>query len=320
MKKQLLVIGCALFSLSTFAEVSTFAKDELAKVVPNTITRQANNGWLYSKNEFQHLAKGDLINGEVIKVSTCAKKIHADPAAALVDFNSQLNNLGIKLILVPVPPKVAFYPMGRLQRGEAMTYLIPYYKELRTKGLNVLDLSKIFLEHQAENVYCKTDAHWSPTGITWAAVEVAKQIKERGETHFASTPMKAIINGDLAKSLNAKSPESESVTLNQVKGETLAESSPILVIGDSHTLVFSTGGDMLAQKAGFCEALAQQLKMPVERIGVKGAAATAVRINLYRKAVKNPDWLKNKKYVIYVFSCREFTEAGSGWIKVPIQK
>lgn len=78
----------------------------------------------------------------------------------------------------------------------------------------------------------------------------------------------------------------------------------MLVLGNGHTLVLSTGDAMLAENAGFCEILAQQPQMPVERIGIKGSAAMTVRINLYRKTVKNPEWLKNKQYIIYVFLCR----------------
>lgn len=74
----------------------------------------------------------------------------------------------------------------------------------------------------------------------------------------------------------------------------------------------------IAQHAA--EHLAARLEMPVDRIGVKGSAATAVRINLYRKAVRKPQWLGNKKFVIYCFSCREFTESASGWVKVPVDK
>ena len=92
------------------------------------------------------------------------------------------------------------------------------------------------------------------------------------------------------------------------------------MIGDSHTLVFSTGSDMLAEHGGLAEQLALKLKMPVDRIGVKGSAATAVRINLYRQAARDPQWLQNKKFVIYCFSCREFTESTSGWAKIPIAK
>ena len=94
----------------------------------------------------------------------------------------------------------------------------------------------------------------------------------------------------------------------------------MLLLGDSHTLFLSSGGDMLAENAGLAECLAAELKMPVDRIGVKGSASTVVRTNLYRKAAKSPDWIKGKKIVIWCFSAREFTESTSIWPKVPIQK
>lgn len=60
--------------------------------------------------------------------------------------------------------------------------------------------------------------------------------------------------------------------------------------------------------------------MPVDRIGVKSSASTVVRTNLYRKAAKNADWIKGKKFVICCFFAREFTEFTSGWPKVPVLK
>ena len=94
----------------------------------------------------------------------------------------------------------------------------------------------------------------------------------------------------------------------------------MLILGDSHTLVFSSGGDMLAEKSGLGENLAASLGIPVERIAVKGSAAAAVRTNLYRKAAKDANWIKGKKFVIWCFSAREFTESTSGWPKVPVMK
>ena len=94
----------------------------------------------------------------------------------------------------------------------------------------------------------------------------------------------------------------------------------MLLLGDSHTLVFSSGGDMLAEKSGLGENLAAALAMPIERIAVKGSAAAAVRTNLYRKATKDAEWIKGKKFVIWCFSAREFTESTSGWPKVTVLK
>ncbi len=317
MKKLFCTALVAAIGVLTAEEPAAVAKAALEKVVPGTITYRDANGWLYSRNELTHLAKGELVNGGAGKVS--AAKRNQDPAPALVKFNDELKALGIKLIVVPVPPKAAVAPFAGLQKGDAMKYLKPFYAELRDKGLEILDLSDVFIKSD-QDMYCKTDAHWSPAGIRVAAAELAKAISLRGAAALPLTDSVVTVSGDLAKSLDAKNPETEKISLATVGGKALDESSQVLIIGDSHTLVFSTGGDMLAEKAGFAELLAAELKMPVDRIGVKGSAATAVRIDLYRKAAKDPAWLQNKKYVIYCFTCREFTESTSGWVSVPVLK
>ncbi len=299
------------------AEPSEAAKEALAKVARGTITYKDANNWLYSRNELAHLAKGGLANGGVVKIS--AAKRNQNPIPALVKFNDGLKALGIKLIVVPVPPKAAAVPFSGLQKGDAMKYLKPFYDELRAKGIEVLDLSDAFMG-AGEKTYCRTDAHWSPHGIQVAAAELAKLIPVRGNAEFPLTAPALTVSGDLAKSLDPQNPEKENLLFTVVGGKTIDENSPVLLLGDSHTLVFSTGGDMLAEAGGLAEHLALQLKMPVDRIGVKGSAATAVRINLFRKCRKDPAWLKNKKYVVYCFSCREFTESTSGWTPVPVMK
>ena len=320
MKKLYAVILSAVAVIPAFAaDVAATAAELAAKVTPNTITYKAENGWLYSKNELLHLAKGELADGQAAKKSACRKPKNADPIPALKFFNDELAKRGIKLILVPVPPKTAVEPCAPLKRGEAMVYLRPFYQELRAQGIEVLDLSEAYNEPD-KHYYCRTDAHWNPVGIRTAAEELAKLIPLRGNGEFALAGPALTVSGDLAKSLNPEKPEQEIILFTMVGGKTVAENSPVLLIGDSHTLVFSTGGDMLAEHGGLAEQLAVLLKMPVDRIGVKGSAATAVRINLYRKAVRAPQWLKNKKFVIYCFSCREFTESTSGWVKVPVAK
>ncbi len=77
---------------------------------------------------------------------------------------------------------------------------------------------------------------------------------------------------------------------------------------------------MLAENAGLAECLAAELGMPIDRIGVKGSASTVVRMNLFRKAVRDPAWLANKKVVVWCFSARELTESTGGWMVVPVAK
>ena len=200
-----------------------------------------------------------------------------------------------------------------------MCYLKPFYQELRKQGLTVIDISEHF-NNNGSSYYCKTDAHWSPAGIALAVDLLTKEIPLRGKTTFSTSVSQQQIAGDLARSLNKQSPETENITIQSVSGEPINANSQVLLLGDSHTLIFSAGADMLAEKSGLAELLAVKLNMPIDRIGVRGSAATAVRINLFRKAAKDLGWLKNKKYVIYCFSSREFTEATSGWTVVPVVK
>ncbi len=317
-KKLLFAAALAASGVLNAADVASAAAAALKQVVPGTITMKDANGWLFSRNELEHLSRGALANGAIVKAS--AAKRNQDPIPALVKFNDGLKQHGIRMILVPVPPKASVVPFTGLQKGEAMCYLKPFYAELRAKGIEVLDLNEAFLHAGAEKCYCRTDAHWSPHGISVAADELAKLIGLKGPEKYAVSTPEAKISGDLAKSLNPAAPETEALPIQIVGGKTQDEASPILLMGDSHTLVFSSGGDMLATNAGLAELLATKLSMPIDRIGVKGSAATAVRINLFRKAKKDPAWLKNKKFVIYCFTCREFTESSGGWTVVPVLK
>ncbi len=317
--KRVLLFGTAVLTAGAVfaADAKDAAAAALAEVESGTITFKSDDGMMYSRNELEHLSRGPLAGGAVAAAAKNRK--NSDPVAALADFNSQLKELGIRLIVLPVPPKCAVYPLPGMQPGDAMVYLKPFYAELEQAGIEVLDVSDAFIA-SGEPVYCRTDAHWSPAGIAVAAKLTADKTGLRGDAGYQVAGTDITVSGDLAKSLNSAAPETETLRLRMVDGGIFSESSPVLVLGDSHTLFLSAGGDMLAEKSGFCEQLAVALGMPVERIGVKGSAATAVRVNLYRKAVKSPEWLKNKKCVIYCFTCREFTESSSGWAQVPVLK
>jgi len=310
----LVVFGVTFGMFADAADVESAAKRMLAEVEPGTIVYKGADGWLYSKNELSHLAKGELAGGRIAGKSNCSKPQNADPVPAIVDFNDQLKALGIELLLVPVPPKLAVYPAAPLAAGDAMANLKPFYEELRGRGVKVLDLSDLFIaDSGAAPLYCRTDAHWSPAGMLLAAQAITGVKKELKASRLD-------VSGDLAKSLNAEAPAAETVDFFEVPGENVSEKSPYLLIGDSHTLVFHSGGDMLAANGGLADLLAALWGEPVDLIGVKGSAATAVRVNLYRKAAANPEWIKNKKLVIWCFTAREFTESATGWVRVPVLK
>jgi alginate O-acetyltransferase complex protein AlgJ len=134
--------------------------------------------------------------------------------------------------------------------------------------------------------------------------------------------------GDLAGSLIDAKPAKEKLRLRFVgtraaRGAEIEPvipdpASPVLLLGDSHLLIFHAGGDMHAQGAGLADQLALGLGFPLDVIGVRGSGATPTRVDLLRQSRADPDYLKGKKLIIWCFTAREFTEAPA-WQKVPLR-
>ncbi|HXV64946.1 MAG TPA: hypothetical protein VEK15_29885, partial [Vicinamibacteria bacterium] len=93
--------------------------------------------------------------------------------------------------------------------------------------------------------------------------------------------------------------------------------SPIVLVGDSHDLVFHGGEDMHAKGSGLVDQLAYELGVPLDLVAVRGSGATPARVNLLRRAQRDPDYWTRKRLLIWCFAAREFTEA-DGWGLVPI--
>ena len=296
------------------------------------------DGWLFFAAEFRLLSHGRFWGDEAPRVSRSHKPELADPIPAIVDFQKQLKARGIDLLMVPVPPKAAIYPEKILpgfdvRADDPAPLLHRFYDELRAAGIDVLDLTTLFLQNRDDKrngVFCKTDSHWSGLGCVLAAQAIAENV--RGKL-TASTPRKefvsdwkeAEITGDLVSLLppDAHKPAPEKMAVRAVSEKGTGApvqpdaNSPLLLLGDSHTLVFH---DFLAERAGLVDQLAQELGFAPDLIGTRGSGATPVRISLYRHGLKNPDYLAKKKVVVWCFAAREFTEASEGWAKAPIAK
>ncbi|HEY0073232.1 MAG TPA: hypothetical protein VGB77_03950 [Abditibacteriaceae bacterium] len=299
------------------------------------MTVAGKDGWLFLGRELRHIGAGKFWGDAATKVSQASKPENADPLPAILDFKAQLDKAGIELLLVPVPPKAVIYPdkisdfvpSERTPRLDVLHQ--EFYALLNKNSIQVLDLVPNFLAHRNDaegEVYCKTDTHWSGRGCVIAAQRIAKEIQNRpwlkNITKLKTTTQNktVAIEGDLAKALNPQAPK-ETLPLRFVhtaqKPIEPSRESPILLLGDSHNLVFHAGEDMLATGSGLPDQLAAELGFPVDLIAVRGSGATPARISLLRQARANADYLKHKKLVIWCFSAREFTES-SGWQKVPV--
>jgi hypothetical protein len=296
------------------------------------------DGWLFFAGELRLLSLGRFWGDEAAKVSRARKPDLANPLVAIVDFQQQLKARGIELVVVPVPPKAAIYPEKIVQgfdvgSNDPAPVLRQFYEELRASGIDVLNLSPVLIqnrEHSRGPVFCKTDSHWSGLGCALAAQAIAEHVRRKlpapaARKEYTSDWKEVQISGDLAGLLppDARKPGPEKLSVQSVseKGTGAAvepdPNSPLLLLGDSHTLVYH---DFLAERAGLIDQLALELGFAPDLIGTRGSGATPVRISLYRRSLKDPGYLAKKKVVVWCFAAREFTEATEGWAKAPVAK
>jgi alginate O-acetyltransferase complex protein AlgJ len=315
--------------LNDLAAKSRAAQSENGAVIAGA------DGWFFLSSDIRFLSVGQFWGTDASKISRAHKPESADPIPAIVDFHEQLKKHGIDLLLMPVPPKAAIYPEKILPdvdlHGEtAAPYLAGFYDELRKRGIDVVDLSQVFLQNHAHEhgpIFCKTDTHWSGFGCVLAAQTIKDKIHEKlaaqPQKNYAAEWQETTIKGDLGDlaGANIKKPEPEKIAIRTITDKDTGAAinpdpnSPLLIIGDSHTLVFH---DFLAEKSGLLDQIAYESGFAPDLIGTRGSGSTSVRISLYRRARKDPGYLARKKVIVWCFAAREFTESDQGWDKVPV--
>ncbi len=197
------------------------------------------------------------------------------------------------------------------------------------------------LSPKATRSCCRTDTHWSGQTCVLAAKMIHEQLKDRDWFKQADKPLEGklktraqnvAITGDLTESANKHLGDDEKIGREELslrfvgtpaEDDTLtpvetSDESPVILLGDSHTLVFHMGGEMHTRGAGLADQLAFELGMPIDVIGVMGSGARPARINLYKKGRADENYLPRKKVVIWCLSARELTE--SNWGKIPVTK
>ncbi len=289
-------------------------------------------GWLFLEQELRFLNIGPFWGEHADAASQATRADAKDPTPAIVAFHKALARKGITLLLVPVPPKALIYSEYVPESNKSKEWgksLERYYKILREQGVQIVDLREGFYStktRQNQPLYCHEDTHWSGYGCTVAADLIAEKILKilpGGSKTYTQQWRDVQIIGDLRQMLGGGRAKPENLSIREIHDDSghLPEndpSSPLLVLGDSHVLVFHDGGDMYARGAGITDQLAFSLAMPIDVIGVRGSGATPARLSLYRKVQRSPDYWEGKKVVVWCFAAREFTET-DGWRVLPIE-
>jgi alginate O-acetyltransferase complex protein AlgJ len=324
---------------SDFAAACTLRADE-ARAAGRAVVR-GEEGWLFLTSELRHLGVGPFW-GEAAKTASLATRDDArDPLPVILDTARQLRERNIALLVVPVPPRAVVYAdrlwpeapkdaEGRPQRLDRT--LAEFHGLLRAGGVDTLDLTDALLAARATDgaegpAYCRQDSHWSPRGASVAAREIAAWLRARdllpnGSLSVTESVETVDVSGDLWRLLDDPAAPRERLPLLRVAGAggtPVAENphSPLLLLADSHGLVFHEGGDMHAEGAGLSDHMSSQLGLAVDLMARRGSAATAVRIDLARRIRAEPDFATVKKAVVWCFAARELSES-AGWRLVPL--
>lgn len=346
---MIVAVTCLLFSATVLAEPPELVQAFLTQCrtlavkaeADNRIAVRGGNGFWFLTAELRHMGAGQFWGPGAATASRARKPEYSDPMPAIVDFKQQLDATGIELLLVPVPAKVAIYndklfdsePPNR----DGPSLRVDFYDRkfldlLIQQGIGVIDLWPELIklrETKQAPAYCRQDSHWAGPALARTAELIAAEIADRlwakklRRKKFESDTRDVRIRGDLVR--NVKDATLETLTLQFVgfrsdAGLTPVDSdpkSPIVLLGDSHCLVFHSGGDLHARGAGLADQLALELGFPVDVVAVRGSGATSSRINLLRRSRRDPAYLQRKKLIVWCFSTREYTES-SGWRRVPI--
>jgi alginate O-acetyltransferase complex protein AlgJ len=305
----------------------------------DSMTVAGADGWLFLRSELRHIGAGPFWGPAAAAVSRATSPDKADPLPAIVDFVGQMKGRGIEVLVMPVPCKAVVYPEKLVSPekpggpgepvdpadGRVDQVHRDFFAALAAKGVNVVDLAEVFAAEKAGGeLYCKTDTHWSPRACERAARLLATQIGKIPNAKpeaFKTRSENRTVVGDLtegkgSESLPARVVEAADTSAPADPSPLEDKASPVVVMGDSHCLVFHAGGDLHGTGAGLADQLAAELGRAVDVIGVRGSGATPARVNLLRRAKADPAYLANKKWIVWCFAAREFTES-SGWSPVP---
>ncbi len=292
------------------------------------------DGWLFYEPGIRYLTSpigddGGAANRGSAKANTVFVEKKASPLEAIVDFNRQLRERNIRLILLPVPVKPMFYPEKISAHFDgANGYLRnPSFdelkKELAKRGIPVVDTAPLLerlKKTSRREIFLKTDSHWRPATVAAAAGDLAAYMEKNvALSQYNSRPLKTrtvdVANvGDIARMLlksNEAGPEyTERASITQIvtgddKPWASDRNAEILFLGDSFANIYSLGAMGWGESAGLVEQLSYFLHRPVDRIVQNDNGAFATRQALQHELSRGRDRLAGKKVVVWEFAVRE---------------
>jgi alginate O-acetyltransferase complex protein AlgJ len=284
----------------------------------------AKDGFLIFRREIDYLLAPDWT----------APGAPASPIPAIAAFRDELAAKGIDFLFVPIPTKLDIYPEHLAPGTDTLPGRIAQplgrklMRELAGRRVETLDLLDPFLRLKAASepgkraLYQRQDTHWTTLGLETAAQLIAERIgryswydsvfADKRDYKVKDTVFSGL--GDIQARLTdarkaAVAPESllgRQVIDPEGKLYEDADTSQVLVLGDSYTGVFQTVG---CRHAGVTAHRAKNLGGPVDLIMGWGGGPEAP--GKLRK--RGEDYLARKRLVVWMMSSRDLFVYPGGW-------
>ena len=253
-----------------------------------------------------------------------------DPRAAIFQFQRQLAERNIRLVVMPVPGKATIHPerfssrYGRRRLGIHNPSYRRLLHQLEAEGVLVCDVTDALVAYRQRTgnaAYLATDTHWRPAAMELAAEQLARLIEEkiafdtaRGNSRWRRMSRQVTNLGDIASMLKLRPNQTlfdqEEVTIHPVveavgtpwQPDSAAE---VLLLGDSFANIYSLQMMNWGAAAGLAEQLSYALGRSVDTITRNDQGAFATRELLGRELSRGADRLAGKKVVVWQFAARE---------------
>ena len=284
----------------------------------------APGGWLFFRKDWDSVAGAAFLPAERSRGRKAAW-----PVRAIVDFRRQLLERGIELVVLPVPVKPVLE--GHRLTGDPSAAVLcnssikRWMDLLREESVMVLDPTEVLREwsqRKGVSAYLRADTHWCPEAMEavarWTAGVLRGRFPELAgeEGVMVREPAQAVeSDGDTLALLGLPAGqrlfERERVMVHPVtRGGSVWKAdltSPVLLLGDSFTNIFSMGGLGWGEGAGLGEQLSVELGRTVDVLSRNSDGALATRQMLQRELAAGRDRLAGKKVVVWEFATRELS-------------
>jgi len=302
--------------------------------VGNKLALVGRGGWLYYRPGVQHVGGPGFLNRDVQRsrekdtLDAGEPAIVADPRPAIIAFQQALAQRGIRLVLLPMPDKSAL--AGAPLHGRGVPAVAPqnpdfpgFIRELRSRGVAVLDVREGLPTAPPEALFLVQDTHWTPRLMEHTARVLASYVSGLGvlSARPEVAPFHAVEQtvarvGDIVDMLKLPDEQTfflpQSVRVHEVRDADDAPWEPdpkaeLLLLGDSFTNIFSLEGMGWGNASGLAPQLARALGRPVDVIAQNDSGAFATRQTLARELAAGEDRLQGKRVVVWEFASRELS-------------